>query len=125
MKGRVLEKCRNNLGVFYEKCMEWVAFIKARLTLSSRYHSNLVEEYTIKSRYMNCGFVHDFLSERQKIVTRNRYRMQVKEWHTTNPSDDVIGYVTIYRRRELIDRATLIIKPGEKEKLIYWKFNNN
>ena len=74
---------------------------------------------------MNCGFVHDFLSERQKIVTRNRYRMQVKEWHTTNPSDDVIGYVTIYRRRELIDRATLIIKPGEKEKLIYWKFNNN
>lgn len=122
MKSRVIEKCRNSWSVLAEKCLEWTQYFWDQFTVSNEYCSNLTEEYSIKREFLKEDYVKEFIKEREKAIKQNRYRMELRE--TDDPASDncTIGYVTLYRKKDIIDRAALVIKPGESTRLIYWKF---
>lgn len=124
MKGRVIEKCRNSWIVFAEKCLEWSEYLYNKVRHRDKYHSNLREVYSIKSNYIDEEFVKEFLGEREKIIRLNRYRMEIKEDKEADNEICTIGTVNLYRKKKFIHKATLVIKPKEKTRLIYWKFDN-
>lgn len=122
MKSRVMEKCRNRWSILAEKCLEWAQYFWSQVTVSNEYSSNLTEEYSIKSEFLKKDYVKEFIKEREKAIKRNRYRMELKETDKPTDESNTIGYVTLYRKKDIVDRATLVIKPGESTRLIYWKF---
>lgn len=122
MKSRVIEKCRNSWSVLAEKCLEWTQYFWDQFTLSNEYCSNLTEEYSIKREFLKEDYVKEFIKEREKAIKQNRYRMELKERDGQADDNCTIGYVTLYRKKDIIDRAALVIKPGESTRLIYWKF---
>lgn len=122
MKSRVIEKCRNSWSVLAEKCLEWTQYFWDQFTVSNEYCSNLTEEYSIKREFLKEDYVKEFIKEREKAIKQNRYRMELKERDGQADDNCTIGYVTLYRKKDIIDRAALVIKPGESTKLIYWKF---
>ena len=124
MKSRVIEKCRNSWIVFAEKCLEWVEYLYNKVRHRNKYRSNLIEVYSIKSNYIDEDFVKEFLCEREKIIELNSYRMKIEEDKKADNDVCIIGTVSLYRKKRFIDKASLVIKPNEKEKLIYWNFDN-
>ena len=76
---------------------------------------------------MNEDFVLQFLKDRQRIITRNRYRMSITEEEEKGEEKNeevVIGHVTLFCRKKFIHKATLITKPtcNNASRLVFWKF---
>ena len=102
--------------------MEWRDYILTLFKRREKYHSSLIEEYSIKRAFMEQSHVVEFLKEREKAINRNRYRMRIKEEENSYGDSNVIGRVTLLRNKERIDEAKLITKAGDSRKLIYWSF---
>ena len=129
MRSRVIVKCRELLGYYYEKIMEWFYSIKYRIAPSRKESNNLVEEYLIYERYAGEEFVRDFINGRTRNSIMSKYCIKIR---TVCGNEDVtdeecetetIGKVRLMRKKTIIDEATLIIKKHEGN-IIYWKFNN-
>ena len=129
MRSRVIVKCRERFGYYYEKVMEWLHSISYRAFPTRTTKSNLTEEYLIYERYAGEPFVRDFLEERTHKAIINRYGIRINNT-TVNKNEEtlkkegkeIIGKVRLLKNKTLIDEATLIIKDKENH-LIYWIFN--
>lgn len=128
MRSRVIVKCREILGYYYEKVMEWVHSISYRVFAREATGRSLVEEYIIFEEYAREDFVKEFLKERTNNTTANNYCIRIMtapgegEKALSNGSTEVIGKARLLRKNTLIDEARLIIKKHEKN-LIYWEFD--
>ena len=129
MRSRVIVRCRQIFGYYYERMMEWLHSISYRVLESKTKGRSLVEEYVIYEQYAGEEFVKDFLYERTLNSTTNRYCIKIKtapdgeNTSESNGSTQVIGRARLLRKDTLIDEARLIIKSHEK-RLIYWEFDN-
>ena len=122
MKSRYLKKSRRLGDYIAEKCMEWLGCFCSLFRNRRQYHSNLVEEYIIKSAYIDQDFVRSFLQEREKAISHNRYSMRIKEEIGDDGDMLTIGRVRLLRNRKHIDEARLVIKQNDERKIIYWSF---
>lgn len=127
MKSSIINKCRNVYVAFAEKCMEIFEHVRLMFIQEKEHKSNLIERYSIKKEYMNEDFVLQFLKDRQRIITRNRYRMSITEEEEKGEEKNeevVIGHVTLFCRKKFIHKATLITKPtcNNTSRLVFWKF---
>ena len=117
----------NNLaGIVVEKIMEWYHYLYHIATGGSVAKSHLTEEYIIAEKYSNKQFVRDFLNERAHNIMLNRYKMEIRSTNEQLSSKEgtiAIGKVRLRRKHTLIEEATLVIKRGEKNNIIYWEFN--
>ena len=129
MRSRVIVRCRQIFGYYYERMMEWLHSISYRVLESKTKGRSLVEEYVIYEQYAGEEYVKDFLYERTLNSTTNRYCIKIKtapddeNTSESNGSTLVIGRARLLRKDTLIDEARLIIKSHEK-RLIYWEFDN-
>ena len=129
MRSRVIVKCRQIFGCYFERVMEWLHSVSFRIVNRKAGERNLVEEYVIYENYAGEEFVKDFLYERTVNSTTNRYCIRIKtapdeeNQNGSNGRTEVIGKARLLRKDTLIDEARLIIKSREK-KLIYWEFDN-
>ena len=123
MRSRVIVKCREILGYYYEKVMEWVHSISCRIFAKEATGRSLIEEYIIYE-----PFIKEFLSERTRNTTANNYSIRIMtapcdgSSTRTNGTTQVIGKARLLRKDTLIDEARLVIKNREKN-LIYWEFD--
>lgn len=126
MRSRVIVKCRELFGYYYEKIMEWLHSVRYRVVPAKTARNNLTEEYVIYERYAGEQFVRDFLEERTRKAMTNRYCIKIKTTagKTDSETDNTtrIGTVKLLRKKDMIDEAILIIKNDDSN-LIYWKFN--
>lgn len=128
MRSRVIVKCREILGYYYEKVMEWVHSISCRIFAKEATGRSLIEEYIIYEPFTREDFVKEFLKERTHNTTANNYCIRIMtapgegEKALSNGSTEVIGKARLLRKNTLIDEARLIIKKHEKN-LIYWEFD--
>lgn len=109
---------------FFEKCMEWIDFLRYGVIKRDEWISNLSEHYCIYKEYMEKDFVKDFLNERKRILTNNRYRMYIKAIDEKGDKN-IIGKVMLYSKDKFIHQATLKIKDNEDStpgNLIFWSF---
>lgn len=121
MKSRIWENSRRLFEFVSEKFMEWLCNLR-ELAGPKRGTSNLIEEYSIRSKFLNEEFVRTFLNERKRIIELNRYRIRIKEEKEEDGNELEIGKVTLYRNRTYIHEAQLVIKRNDADKIIYWKF---
>lgn len=126
MKGREMSKARFFCECFFEKCMEWVDFLRYGLIKRDTWISNLVEHYYIYKEYMGKEFVKEFLDEREHILSNNRYKMEIKIL-TEKGEEDTVGMVKLYSNNKFIHQATLKVKGDDRSnnRLIFWSFDNN
>ena len=128
MRSRVIVKCREILGYYYERVMEWLHSISYMIFAKKATGRSLVEEYIIFEEYAREDFVKEFLKERTNNTTANNYCIRIMtapgegEKALSNGSTEVIGKARLLRKNTLIDEARLIIKKHEKN-LIYWEFD--
>lgn len=128
MRSRVIVKCRETLGCYYEKVMEWVHSISCRIFTKEATGRSLIEEYIIYEPFTREDFVKEFLSERTRNTTANNYCIRIMtapcdgSSTRTNGTTQVIGKARLLRKDTLIDEARLVIKNREKN-LIYWEFD--
>ena len=126
MRSRVIAKCREWFGYYYEKIMEWLHSISYRTIPASETRSNLTEEYVIHEQYAGEPYVRDFLETRTLKAVTNKYCIKIRTIQTNEDNNKentvIIGKVRLLRKRNIIDEATLVIKKGEHN-LIYWDFN--
>ena len=124
MKFNVIIKCKNFLEATKEKILEWYYFLIRR---NDNRRNCLAEEYHISEAYACNEDVKEFLGTRIRNSLRNRYRIVIA---TTGenfidralPGETAIGIVRLCRREVIIDEATLIVKKGDKNGLVYWRF---
>lgn len=112
---------------FFEKCLEWVEFLRYGIVKRDEWVSNLSEEYCIYKDYMGKEFVKEFLDEREKILGSNRYKMVISIIQEKGSPGEV-GKVKLYSKDKLIHQATLKVKINndqEEGKIIFWSFENN
>lgn len=123
MKSKVINNCRYVYGMFVEKIMEFVEFMKFEIGRKNEYRSNLVEIYRIKEIYLKSDFVLEFLKQRQKAVGPDRYKIKIENGYTGG-DENVIGEVVLMRKNKLIEKAQLLTKANlpDNEKLVYWRF---
>ena len=128
MRSRVIVKCREILGYYYERVMEWLHSISDMIFAKKATPRSLIEEYIIFEEYAREDFVKEFLKERTNNTTANNYCIRIMtapgegEKALSNGSTEVIGKARLLRKNTLIDEARLIIKKHEKN-LIYWEFD--
>ena len=116
----------NPAGIVVEKFMEWCHHLYHIATGGRKAKSHLTEEYIIGEEYSNKPFVKEFLNERARNIMLNRYKMEIRstnEQLCSNKGTVAIGKARLKRNNTLVDEATLVIKRGEKDKIIYWQFN--
>ena len=126
MKFNLIIKCKNFLEATKEKILEWYYFLIRR---NDNRRNCLAEEYHISEAYACNEDVKEFLGTRIRNSLRNRYRIVIA---TTGenfidralPGETAIGIVRLCRREVIIDEATLIVKEGDRNGLVYWRFKN-
>ena len=124
MKFNVIIKCKNFLEATKEKILEWYYFLMRR---NDNRRNCLAEEYHISEAYACNEDVKEFLGTRIRNSLRNRSRIVIA---TTGenfidralPGETAIGVVRLCRREVIIDEATLIVKEGDRNGLVYWRF---
>ena len=124
MKFNVIIKCKNFLEATKEKILEWYYFLIRR---NDNRRNCLAEEYHISEAYACNEDVKEFLGTRIRNSLRNRSRIVIA---TTGenfidralPGETAIGVVRLCRREVIIDEATLIVKEGDRNGLVYWRF---
>lgn len=111
---------------FFEKCMEWIEFLRNGVVRRDNWVSNLSEHYCIYKDYMGKEFVKDFLDERERILGNNRYKMLIKIIQEKG-EPGTVGKVKLYSKERLIHEALLKvkIKDNKEGNIIFWAFNNN
>lgn len=126
MRSRVIVKCREKFGYYYEKIMELLHPLCYRIIPATATRNNLTEEYAIYERYAGEPFVRDFLEERTRKAMTNRYGIKINtvadNMNGENCYNTPIGKVRLLRKKSIIDEATLTIK-NDGNNLIYWNFN--
>ena len=128
MRSRVIVKCREFLGYYHERVMEWLHSISYKIFREKATGRSLIEEYIIFEEYARENFVKEFLKERTQNTTANNYSIRISitpcDENKTQPNGntEVIGKARLLRKETLIDEARLIIKKHEKN-LIYWEFD--
>ena len=111
---------------FFEKCMEWIDFLRYGFVKRDTWLSNLSEEYCIYKDYMCKEYIKDFLDEREKILKNNRYKMDIRILQE-KAEPGIVGKVTLYRKGKFVHQATLTVREGEKdnEGIIFWSFDKS
>ena len=61
MRSRVIVKCREILGYYYERVMEWLHSISYMIFAKKATRRSLIEEYIIFEEYAREDFVKEFL----------------------------------------------------------------
>ena len=126
MKFNVIIKCKNFLEATKEKILEWYYFLIRR---NDNRRNCLAEEYHISEAYACNEDVKEFLGTRIRNSLRNRYRIVIATtgenfMEKALPGETAIGIVRLCRREVIIDEATLIVKEGDRNGLVYWRFKN-
>ena len=124
MKFNVIIKCKNFLEATKEKTLEWYYFLIRR---NDNRRDSLAEEYHISEAYVCNEDVREFLDTRIRNSLRNRYRIVIATtgenfMERALPGETAIGIVRLCRREIIIDEATLIVKEGDRNGLVYWRF---
>ena len=124
MKFNVIIKCKNFLESTKEKILEWYYFLTRR---KDNRRNCLAEEYYISEAYACNEDVKEFLGTRIRNSLRNRYRIVIVATadnirDRALPGETAIGIVRLCRREVIIDEATLIVKEGDRNGLVYWRF---
>lgn len=124
MKFNVIIKCKNFLEATKEKILEWYYFLIRR---KDNRRNCLAEEYHISEAYACNEDVKEFLGTRIRNSLRNRYRIVIVATadnfrDRALPGETAIGIVRLCRREVIIDEATLIVKEGDRNGLVYWRF---
>lgn len=111
---------------FFEKCMEWIDFLRNGIVRRDKWVRNLSEHYCIYKEYMCKEFVKDFLDEREKILGNNSYKMFINIIPEKG-EPGTVGKVKLYNKEQIIHQATLKvkIKDNEEGNIIFWSFDNN
>lgn len=111
---------------FFEKCMEWIEFLRNGIVRRDKWVSNLSEHYCIYKDYMCKEFVKDFLDEREKILGNNRYKMFINIIQEKG-EPGTVGKVMLYSKDKLIHQATLKVKimDDNEGNIIFWAFDKN
>lgn len=111
---------------FFEKCMEWIEFLRNGIVRRDQWVSNLSEHYCIYKDYMCKEYVKDFLDEREKISYKNRYKMYINIIPEKGAAG-TIGKVKLYSKDKLIHQATLKIKIKDNKEgnIIFWSFDKS
>ena len=126
MKNNQLYKTRFFCECFFEKCMEWVDFLRYGFTKRNSWVSNLSEHYCIYKDYIEKEYVKNFLDEREKILANNRYKMIIKVLPEKGERG-VVGKVILYSKKKKIHEAKLKVKEDNTgaNNLIFWSFEND
>jgi hypothetical protein len=124
MKFNVIIKCKNFLEATKEKILEWYDFLMCR---NEKRRNCLAEEYHISEAYACNEDVKEFLGTRIRNSLRNRCRIVIVATadnfrDRALPGETAIGIVRLCRREVIIDEATLIVKEGDRNGLVYWRF---
>lgn len=111
---------------FFEKCLEWIDFLRNGIVRRDIWVRNLSEHYCIYKEYMCKEFVKDFLDEREKILGNNSYKMFINIIPEKG-EPGTVGKVKLYNKEQIIHQATLKvkIKDNEEGNIIFWSFDNN
>lgn len=111
---------------FFEKCMEWIDFLRNGIVRRDKWVRNLSEHYCIYKEYMCKEFVKDFLDGREKILGNNSYKMFINIIPEKG-EPGTVGKVKLYNKEQIIHQATLKvkIKDNEEGNIIFWSFDNN
>lgn len=123
MKGRELDVPKFFCECIFEKCMEWVDFLRYGLVKRRAWVSHLSEHYCIYKDFMGKEFVKDFLDERERILKNNRYKMFIKILQEKG-EENVVGKVLLYSKKKKIHEAKLKVKENNGNNLIFWSFDN-
>lgn len=125
MKSKLLDKPKFFCECFFEKCMEWIEFLRYGFIERREWISNLSEHYCIHKEYIEKEFVKEFLNERKRILSRNRYKMIIKIIDEQGEKN-IVGKVILYRKKKKIHEATLKTKDADTDvnNLIFWSFDN-
>ena len=68
-------------------------------------------------------YVKTVLDERERILNRNRYKMNI-EIMCNKGEPDVVGKVILYRKKKAIHQATLKVRDKNSNKgIIFWSFD--
>lgn len=124
MELRLLRHLRHLLQATYERILEYCALLGSQFRKKSNAAKNINERFSIKKEFANEGYVLDFLKERIKIASINRYRISIDN-DFSSEAEEEIGKVTLECRGRYVDHATLTAGPsiGHGNRLIYWNFN--
>ena len=128
MRSRVIVKCRERYGYYYEKVMEWLHSVCYGAIWARTKRNSLTEEYRIFESYAGKPFVRDFLEGRTHKAITNRYGIKIRiiagneNGEALKEGNKIVGTVRLLRNRTMIDEATLVIKNDDNN-LIYWIFN--
>ena len=107
-----------------EKCMEWIVYLSYCFGERKEWKSNLSECYCIYKEFIGKEFIKDFLDERERILNKNRYKMQIRIL-CERGDDDTVGKVILYRKKRAIHQATLKVRNNsDNSGIIYWSFDN-
>lgn len=126
MKNEQINKATFFCECFFEKCMEWVDFLRYGLVERNSWVSNLSERYYIYEDFAEKEYVKKFLDARKENLTRNRYKMVVEILHEKGEKN-IVGKVVLYSKKKKIHEAKLKIKEDNDntDNLIFWSFENN
>ena len=123
MKIDLLVYVKRQLGIFCEKCLEWIEYLRQAFIKEKKIKRRLLEVYSIKKKYMEEEYIKEFIEERKKSIERNKYSISVDNSYISDINDE-IGTVTLYCRGKLVDRAILTAGSSTENgnRLIYWNF---
>lgn len=124
MKSRNVTKITLLCEYIAEKFLEWAEYIFYLFKNRREWRSNLTEHYLIYKKHRHKAFVEEFLKERERILSLNRYKMEIKEIDK-ECDDNNIGKVQLCRKKKIIAQAMLKTKKDDSDncKLIYWSFD--
>lgn len=123
MKVKQLEVAKFLCECIFEKCMEWIEFLRYGLMKRKMWVSHLSEHYCIYKDFMGKEYVKDFLDERERILKNNRYKMLIKIIQEKG-EENVVGKVVLYSKDKKIHEAKLKVKESKDNNLIFWSFDN-
>lgn len=123
MKSKIISRTKYVCNYLLETFLEWTEYLFNFFKRKKEWESNLTESYEIYRKHRHKLFVEDFLNERNKALSRNKYKMEIKEIEE-DCDENTIGRVLLSRRRKVICQATLKTKESDYSdyKLIYWSF---
>lgn len=122
MKNYKINKLKQFCEYIIEKCMEWIVHLYNCLTIKKVWTSNLSEHYCIYKEYIGKEYIKNFLDERERIVNRNRYKMNI-EIICEEGEPGIVGKVILYRKNKAIHQATLKVRNNnDNDGIVFWSF---
>lgn len=124
MKNRRKQNVRKRLAAICEQAFEWCSHFSYIIFGKKGFHRSITVNYSISKKWIEEEFVREFLEEREKTASINRYKITVNSEYTGSESDE-IGIVMLCRKKRCIEQATLLAgkETGGGKRIIHWKFN--